>query len=234
MNKNIIFKIVLVGSLGFFDLQASQSDDLQSLISHENALSASRSELRNDEEVLGITAHTSSESLSDHSSFSPSCSYSRNTYDSDKEYRNSPMVNSAFYSIATTNSAQVNAAIAKKVITSSPSLDTANLLADAMIVAARNHSPFVKNSQNVLRNGSSSRKLINLTQDGLQVFHKLPSRESDSYIERLAKDVRGLELLNAYHQKEGLLSDKKDLLKNLCNQREFIETCAIAKESLNR
>jgi hypothetical protein len=233
MNKNIILMGILVAFIGSVHLQASQSDDFQLSINHEKAVFDLRSQSRNDEEILGITtAHTSAESLSTKASPCTSRSYSRNTYTTDEAYRNSTMVNSAFYSIATTNSAKVNAEFAKKVIISSPSLDTANLLADAMIMAARNNSPFVKNSEQILNDGSSKHELRTLTQDGLKAFHRIPSPESDRYINYLATEVRGLGSCNVFYKEKGLLEDKQKQLDDLCNQRAFIENCLTTKYSL--
>ena len=212
MNKNIILMTVFVSFVGSVHVQASQSDDLGLTMKYLKSTSRLRSQSRNDGEVVGITtAHTSAESLSDY----PSRSYSRNTYN-DADYRKSPMVSSAFHSIEN----NPNSAIAKKVIESSPSLDVANSLVDEMIFAVKCNSPFIKKSQEFLNNGSPKHALKALIQDGLH--------------NELALNIRGLKSLNAYHQKEGLLSDKQKQLIDLCNQREFIETCVGVKESLNR
>jgi len=226
MNKNIILMTVFVSFVGSVDVQASQSDDLGLTMKYLKSTSRLRSQSRNDGEVVGITtAHTSAESLSDY----PSRSYSRNTYN-DADYRKSPMVSSAFHSIEN----NPNSAIAKKVIESSPSLDVANSLVDEMIFAVKSNSPFIKKSQEFLNNGSPKHALKALIKDGLHVANDLPSEVSDLYINELALNIRGLKSLNAYHQKEGLLSDKQKQLIDLCNQREFIETCVGVKESLNR
>ena len=202
MKKNIILMMICMSSIASVALQASQSDDLGLSTKYLKPSSTSRSESRNEDlELRDIHVSVSTGSLvatihgrsfvqsplisipqsrscSSVPSATTSVSQSRNSSSLShprtlEEYRNSPMFKAALSSIASDNSFQTSSALAGEVIRNSPSAMVARLVAEEMISAVKDTSPFVKKSQAIVNDGSLKHDLKALYEQSLQIVEFL-------------------------------------------------------------